>query len=153
MSHAKAQFSGVDELLGEEGHGSLLGADEGGGAHGKRVGFGYTLPFQNSGYEGGREAVARANRVGYLNPRCRLIRHVAWSEDVAAIYATRQDQHLQIVFAKQYPAFVLKVDAGIAEHAADRHQFLVVYLEDVAARASSPTALTTQLGRPNWDTW
>ena len=54
-------------------------------------------------------------------------------EDVAAVDAAGEDEHLQVVLAQQNPAFVLEVDAGVAEHAADGDELLVVDFEYVAA--------------------
>ncbi|CDB11952.1 unknown [Bacteroides sp. CAG:633] len=54
-------------------------------------------------------------------------------EDVAAIDATGQDKHLQVVLGQQNPALVLQVDAGIAEHTAHGDQFLIINLQNVAA--------------------
>ena len=55
------------------------------------------------------------------------------SEHIAAVRSASQDKHLQVIFSQQNPAFVLQVDARVAENTADGHQLLIVYLEDVAA--------------------
>ena len=53
-------------------------------------------------------------------------------KDVASVYPTRQDKHFQVVFGQKNPALVLKVDAGISEHAAHGNQFFIVYFQYVA---------------------
>lgn len=62
-----------------------------------------------------------------------LERDNARSEHIAAIDSTSENQHLQVVFCQQNPAFILQIDTGITKHTADSHQFFVVYLQDVAA--------------------
>ena len=58
---------------------------------------------------------------------------MSWSEDVAAVYTTREYKHPEIVFPHQQPTFVLKVNAWISEETAHGNKFLVVYLQDVAS--------------------
>lgn len=93
----------------------------------------HALPFQDRGYKRCCETVASPYRVGNLNLGRRLKRHVAWSEHIAAVYSAREYQHLKIILTEKNPAFVLEVDAGIAEHTAYSHQLLIVYLQDVAS--------------------
>ena len=57
---------------------------------------------------------------------------MARREHITTIDAAGENEHLQIVFAKEYPAFVLKVDAGIAKESAHGDQFLVVNLQYIA---------------------
>ena len=97
------------------------------------MGLGYGFAFKNRRYESGCKAITCAYGIGYLNFRCRLERYIAGGEYIAAVDATGENQHLEIVFSKKDPAFVLEVDSGIAEHAAHGNQFLVV---DQIGRAS-----------------
>lgn len=87
------------QLCGEDGHGSLPGADVGGGADGKGVRLGHALPFEYRGDECGGETVARSYRVGYLDFWGRLERDVAGCKDVAAVDAASENEHLEIIFA------------------------------------------------------
>lgn len=121
------------EFRGEDGHGSVAGADEGRGADCEGVGLGDRLPAQNRGDESGCEAVACSDSIGHLDLGCGLEGDVAGSEDVATVDTAGENEHLEVVLAEEDPALVLEVDAGIAEHARHRHEFLIVYLEDVAA--------------------
>ena len=95
--------------------------------------FGYGAFLEEIRDEGGGEAVAGADGVGYLNFGRWLEGYVAGGKDVAAVDTAGEYEHLQIVFSEQYPAFILKIDTGITEHTADSHEFLVVYLQDVAS--------------------
>lgn len=117
----------------ELGHGAFAGADEGRGSDGEGVGFGDALALEKRGYEGGGEAVAGADGVGDFDFRGGLERDVAGGEDVAAVDSAGQNEHSEVVFAQQNPAFVLKVDAGIAEHATDGDKFFIVDFQDIAA--------------------
>ena len=76
------------------------------------MGLFYRLTLQDACDEGRREGVAGAYSVGNLHFRCGLERNLSRCEDVAAVDAARQDEHLQVVFAQKNPAFVLQVDAG-----------------------------------------
>ena len=71
----------------QDGHGSVAGADVGGGAHGQRMGLGNAFAPEYGGYEGGCEAVARAHRVGNLYMGRGLEGDVAGSEHIAAVDA------------------------------------------------------------------
>ena len=73
----------------------------------------------------------QSTRPFYL--RCLYKRNFARGEYVAAVYTAGKDEHLQIVLAQEEPAFVLQVDARIAEDAAYGNQFLIIDLEDVAS--------------------
>ena len=57
-----------------------------------------------------------------------LERDNARCEHIAAIDAASENQHLQVVFCQQNPAFILQINAGITKHTADSHQLFVVYL-------------------------
>lgn len=121
------------EFRGEDGHGSVAGADEGRGADCEGVGLGDRLPAQNRGDESGCEAVACSDSIGHLDLGCGLEGDVAGSEDVATVDTAGENEHLEVVLAEEDPALVLEVDAGIAEHTADGDKLLVVDLEDVAS--------------------
>lgn len=95
--------------------------------------FLYALTLEYRSNESSGEAVAGADRVGHFYFRCGLERYVAWGEDIAAVDATSQNEHLQVVFSEKNPAFVLKVDAGITEHTANGDKFLIVYFQNIAA--------------------
>ncbi len=58
--------------------------------------------------------------------------NAARRENITAVHPAGQDQHLQIILAQQDPALVLQVNAGIAKHAANGNQFLIVNLQHVA---------------------
>ena len=51
---------------------------------------------------------------------------------VTAVSATGENEHVEVVLTQNEPAFVLNIKAGITKHATDEHQFLIVYLQDVA---------------------
>lgn len=97
------------------------------------MGFGDALALEKRGYEGGGETVTGADGVGDLNFRGWLERDVTGGEDIASVDSAGQNEHSEVVFAQQNPAFVLKVNARITEHAADGDKLFVVYLQDIAA--------------------
>ena len=106
------------EFCREHGHGALLGAYECGCLNCFEMRFFNGVSFEDVGYEGCRERVACAYSVGHLHFGCGLERNVAGGEDVTAVDAAGEYEHLEVVFAKKDPAFVLKVDSGVSEHAA-----------------------------------
>ena len=110
----------------------MLGADECGSVYSFMMCFLDAFPFENAGDEGGCEGVAGADRVGNLYHWRGKEGYVSGSEDVASVDAAGEDEHLEVIFAEQDPAFVLKVDAGITEEPTDCDQFFVVYLQYVA---------------------
>ena len=91
------------------------------------------LALQDACYESACEGIASAHRISYLHLRCLDKRDLARGEYIAAVYTAGKDKHLQIVLAQEELAFVLQVDARIAEDAAYGNQFLIVDLEDVAS--------------------
>ena len=121
------------EFRREDGHGAFLGADVSRGAHGQRMGLRNAFTLEYRRYEGGGERVAGSYGISYFDLWRGLERHIARGEYVAAIDAAGEDEHLKIIFSEKDPALVLKVDAGISEHAAYRYQLLVVDLQNVAA--------------------
>ena len=97
------------------------------------MGLGNGLAVEDAADEGTREGVASADGVSHRYLRRLLEGDVAGGEDVTAISAASEDEHVEVVLAKDEPALVLNVKTGIAEHTAYEHQFLVVNLQDVAA--------------------
>ena len=53
------------------------------------------------------------------------------SEYVTAVSATGENEHVEVVLTENEPALVLDVKTGIAKHTADKHQFLIINLQDV----------------------
>ena len=121
------------QLGGHFGHGAVLRADVCADAYGSAVGLGDALAGQYAGYEGASERVAGAYGVGHGDFWRLLERDGPGCEDVGAVGAAGEHEHVEVVLAQDEPALVLDVEAWIAEHAADEHEFLVVDLEDVAA--------------------
>ena len=96
------------------------------------MGLGHGLAVEDAAHEGTSEGVACTDGVGHFDFGRFLEGYVTRGEDVAAIGAAGKHKHVEVVLAQDEPAFVLDVEAGIAEHAANEHQFLIVYLQDVA---------------------
>ena len=97
------------------------------------MGLGNGLAVEDAADEGTREGVASADGISHRYFRRLLEGDVARGEDVTAISAASEDEHVEVVLAQDEPALVLDVEAGITEHATDEHQFLVVNLQDIAA--------------------
>ena len=97
------------------------------------MGIGHLLPAENGSGEGCRERVTGSNGVRHRYLGRLLEGNHSRSEHIAAVRSASQDKHLQVILGQQNPAFVLQVDARVAENTADGHQLLIVYLEDVAA--------------------
>ena len=91
------------------------------------------LSLQDACHECTCEGIASAHRISHFYLRSLYKRNFARGEYIAAVYTAGKDKHLQIVLAQEEPAFVLQVDARIAEDAAYGNQFLIVDLEDVAS--------------------
>lgn len=90
------------------------------------MGFGHALAFENRRYECCSEAVAGADCIGHFYYGCRLERYLSGGEYIAAVDTAGEDEHFEIVLAEENPAFVLKVNARVAEHAAYGDKFFVV---------------------------
>ena len=88
---------------------------------------------ENGCGKGGGERIAGPHGVGHFDTRRGLEALGAGGEDVAAVGAAGEHQHVEVVLAEDEPALVLDVEPRIAEHAADGDEFLVVDLENVAA--------------------
>ena len=123
----------LGEFLWQDRHGSILCADECRNLYSQFMCLFYALTLQNACYESACEGIPSAHRISHFHLRCLYKRNFARGEHIAAVYAAGKDEHLQIVFAQQEPAFVLQVDARITEDAAYGDQFLIVDLEDVAS--------------------
>ena len=123
-------FGANEDLLGEflwqDRHGSILCADVCRNLYSQFMSFLYALTLQNACHESACEGIACAHSISHFHLRCLDKRNLARSEHVAAVYAAGKDEHLQIVFAQQEPAFVLQVDARITEDAAYGNQFFIV---------------------------
>ena len=96
------------------------------------MGLGDGLASQDCGTEGARERVTGADGIGHFNLGGLLEGHLAAGEDIGAVGATGEHEHVEVILAQDQPALVLDVQSGIAEHATDGHQFLIVDLENVA---------------------
>ena len=59
-------------------------------------------------------------------------RHAAFVEDIAAVYAAGEDEHLEVVFLDEETAFLLQGQAGQVEQPGHHHQLFVVDFQDVA---------------------
>ena len=94
--------------------------------------FGHRFSIENGGTESSCKRIACAHCVGNRYFGRLLERDNARCEHIAAIDAASENQHLQVVFCQQNPAFILQINAGITKHTADSHQLFVVYLQDVA---------------------
>ena len=97
------------------------------------MGYRYGVPIQDRGHEGAGKGIASTYGICHLHLWSHLERDVAWGEDIGAVGATGEHKHIEIVLAKDEPAFVFDVEARIAEHTTDEHQFLVVNLQNVAS--------------------
>ena len=91
------------------------------------------LALQDACHESACEGIAGTHCISHFHLRSLYKRNFARGEHITAVYAAGKDEHLQIVLAQEEPAFILQVDARIAEDAAYGDQFLVVDLEDVAS--------------------
>ena len=96
------------------------------------MGFADGLFVKEGGGEGGREGIAGTDRVGHFNTGRFLEEHGAGGEDITAIDATGEHQHLEVVLAEDEPTFVFDVQTGVAEKTTESDQFFVVYLQNVA---------------------
>ena len=110
----------------------MLRADVGTDLYGQAVGIGKGHTGEYGGGKATSETVACANGVDHIHVGRRLEALLCRGKDVAAIGATSEDEHLQVVLAKDEPAFVLHVKARIVEETADGDELLVVDLQDVA---------------------
>ena len=57
---------------------------------------------------------------------------MAGCKDIRAVGAAGKHEHVEVVLAQNEPALVLDVKAGIAKHATDKHQFLIVDFQYIA---------------------
>ena len=90
------------------------------------------LAVEDAAHEGAGEGVASAYGVGHLDLWRFLEGDMTGSENVGAVGAAGEHEHVEIVLAQDEPTLVLNVETGIAKHTADEHQLLVVNLQDVA---------------------
>ena len=90
------------------------------------IGFGHRFSIENGGTESSCKRIACAHCVGNRYFGRLLERDNARCEHIAAIDAASENQHLQVVFCQQNPAFILQINAGITKHTADSHQLFVV---------------------------
>ena len=95
------------------------------------MGLRHRLAIEDAAHERASEGVAGAYSIGHFDLRCFLERYVARGEDVAAVSATGKHKHVEVILTQDEPTFVLDVEAGIAKHTANEHQFLIVDLQDV----------------------
>ena len=91
------------------------------------------LALQDACHECTCERITGTHCICHFYLRSLNKRNFARAEYIATVYTAGKDKHLQIVLAQEEPAFVLQVDARIAEDATYGNQFLVVDLEDVAS--------------------
>ena len=59
-------------------------------------------------------------------------RFLTGGEDIRAVGAAGEYEHVEVVFAKDEPALVLNIESGIAEHPSYQDKFLVVDFKNVA---------------------
>ena len=123
----------VEQLLGQFGHGTGLSADKGTDLNSKLVGFLDRHTGKDGRGKRACEAVAGTYRVVHFHLGCRLIALHAGRKDVAAVGATGEHEHLQVVLAEDEIALVLDVETGVAEETTDGDKFLIVDLQDVAS--------------------
>lgn len=73
-----------------------------------------------------------SDSVGNLNLRRRLEAGKAvLSKDIAAVSSACQHHHLKMVSAHDDTAFLLYVEAGVIEHAANDNELLIVDFKDI----------------------
>ena len=77
------------------------------------------------------EAVSGSNGIGNLYSWRLLERLCSRCKDITSVDTTGQYEHLQIVLTEDEPAFVLHVQARIAEKSTDSNQFFVVDFQDI----------------------
>ena len=123
----------LGKLLWQDRHGSILCTDECRNLYCQFMCLSDALALQDACHESACEGIASAHCISYFHLRCLYKRNFARGEHITAVYTAGKDEHLQIVLAQEEPAFVLQVDARIAEDAAYGNQFLVVNLENVAS--------------------
>ena len=96
------------------------------------MGEGHVLAGKDGGAESTGEGVAGTYRVCHFHLwRCEEGDGVG-GEDVTAVDTARQHKHLQVVVRQYLAAFALNVQSGQGEETGEHHEFLVVYLQDVA---------------------
>ena len=87
---------------------------------------------KDGGTERTREGVASANGVGNSYLRSLAERHSARCEDVRAVGAAGEYQHVKVVLAQDEPALILHIESWVVEHTPYEDKLLVVDLKDVA---------------------
>ena len=120
------------EFLGEDGHSTVLRADEGADLDGALVSLTDAATLEDAGYEATGEGVAGADGVGNLNHGGGHEAYLAGSIDVGAVGAAGEDEHLEVPLGEEHPALVFAGDALQTVDLGDELEFLVVDLEDVA---------------------
>ena len=94
--------------------------------------FGDTFACENGCGKRACERVAGSNSVGNFYNWRLLIRLYIGGKHVRAVYTAGKHEHVKVVLANEQPAFVLHIQARIAEDATNGNQFFVVYLQYVA---------------------
>ena len=125
-------LSYFQQFIGIGRHSTVLCADEGTDLNGGAMGLGHGLAVEDAAHERAGEGVAGADGIGYLDLRRFLEGDVTGSENVGAVGAAGEHKHVEIVLTQDEPALVLDVKTGIAKHAANEHQFLIINLQDIA---------------------
>ena len=96
------------------------------------MGLRHGLAVEDAAHERAGERVSSSYSVGHFDLRRFLEGYVTRSEYVTAVSATGENEHVEVVLTQNEPALVLDVKTGIAKHTADKHQFLIINLQDIA---------------------
>ena len=115
------------------GHSTILCADIGTDLYSYAVSSLQRFAVEDGCAERARERVASTYRVSNGHLRRLLERRQTRRKDVRTIGATRQNQHLQLIFCQHLLADATHIQIVIAIHALDDNQFFIVNLQDVAA--------------------
>ena len=84
------------------------------------VGFRHRLATKDAAHKGAGKGVASTNGISHLYLRGLLKGHLTRCEDIRAIGAAGEHEHIEVVLTQDEPALVLNVEAGIAKHAVVR---------------------------------
>lgn len=129
----REQGGSVLQMFREDGHGTILRTYVCAHADGNAVSLGDALSGKDGRHKRARKRVAGAHGVRHLHPRRLKMLNGTAREGITAVDAAGEDDHIEIVFAENQPAFVFGVQMGIAKHSTNHLQFLIVDIQYVAS--------------------